>query len=235
MALVNKGATLGELNRPEEALTDYDEVVIRFGESETPALLERVARALVNKGATLGRLDRPREALEAWEEVVSRFGGSKSSALRGWSEIALLGKADLEWKSQRYEAAIETAGRVLDQPFTVSPAHRWGGHLIRARAVIARGDSSGSEQDVEAMLAILPKLDSLPSAVLHALMKFSIDLGPARMRELIQASSATDLLLPLTTALEWELGLTPRVAREVEEVARDIQQDLAKLRDAGSV
>ena len=35
----------------------------------------------------------------------------------------------------------------------------------------------------------------------------------------------------LTTALERELGLEPRVAREVEEVAQDIWRDLAKLRE----
>ena len=233
-ALVNKGVTLGGLHRPEEELSTYDEVVSRFGESEAPALLEQVAEALVNKGATLGGLHRPEEALTIWDEVVSRFGGSKSSALRGWTEIALLGKAVLELKGRRYEAAIETAGRVLDQPFTESPANRWRGHLIRARAILASGDPSGSGQDIEAMLAILPELDSLPSAVLHALMEFSVGLGPARMRELIRASPAADLLLPLTTALEWELGLAPRVAREVEEVARDIRRDLAKRRDAGS-
>ena len=232
LALVAKGVTLGGLDWPEEELSAYDEVVSRFGESETPALLERVAKALVNKGVTLGGLDRPEEALDAWDEVVSRFEGSKSSTLRGWSEIALLGKADLELKSQRYEAAIETAGRVLDQRLTKTPTGRWQGYLIRAKANLANGDPSGSEQDIEAMLTILPKLDSLPSAVLDALMAFSIDLGPARMRELIQASPAADLLLPLTTALEREMGLAPRVAREVEEVAEDVRRDLAKLKEA---
>ena len=63
-----------------------------------------------------------------------------------------------------------------------------------------------------------------------ALMDFSVALGPQRMRELIQASRSANLLLPLTTALERELGLEPRVAREVEEVARDIQQKLAELK-----
>ena len=233
-ALVYKGVTLGGLDRPEEELSAYDEVVSRFGESETPALLEGVARALVYKGATLGGLDRPEEELTAYDEVVSRFGGSKSTALRGWSEIALFAKAALELKSRRYEAAVETAGRVLDQPFTESLASRWQGHLIRARASLASGGPSSSEQDIEAMLTILPELGSLPSAGLDALMAFSIDLGPARMRELIQASPAADLLLPLTTALEREMGLEPRVAREIEEVAEDIRRDLAKRRDAGS-
>ena len=62
-----------------------------------------------------------------------------------------------------------------------------------------------------------------------ALMDLSVALGPQRMRELIQASPSPHLLLPLTTALERELGLEPRVAREVEEVARDIQRTLAEL------
>ena len=82
------------------------------------------------------------------------------------------------------------------------------------------------------MLTILPELDSLPEDGPDALMKFSIDLGPARMRELIQASPVADLLSPLTTALEWELGLAPRVAREVEEVAEDIRRDLEKAKEA---
>ena len=63
-----------------------------------------------------------------------------------------------------------------------------------------------------------------------ALMDLSVALGPQRMCELIQASPSPHLLLPLTTALERELGLEPRVAREVEEVAQDIQRKLAELK-----
>ena len=104
--------------------------------------------------------------------------------------------------------------------------------LVYKGAILASGEPSDREQDIEAMLAILPKLDSFPKGGLDALMAFSIDLGPARMRELVQASPAADLLLPLTTALEREMGLEPRVAREVEEVAQDIRRDLAKLKEA---
>ena len=67
-------------------------------------------------------------------------------------------------------------------------------------------------------------------ALVTTLIKLSIDLGPARVRDLIQASPAANLLLPLTTALEQDLGLKPRVALEVAEVAADIQQRLATLR-----
>ena len=52
-AFVSKGVILRGLNRPEEALVAYDEVVYRFGDSDTPVLLKSVATALVFKGFTL--------------------------------------------------------------------------------------------------------------------------------------------------------------------------------------
>ena len=231
-ALVNKGIVLGRTNRPEEALAAWDEVMRRFGESDTPALLEQVAKALVNKGVVLGRTNRPEEALAAWDELVRRFGESEFSECRSWARFTLLAKAETELALQRYESTIETAGRVLDPRQTESQERRLRGHLVRARALLESGRLSVYERDVGAALAILPEIASLPKKDLDALVLFSAALGPERMRELIQASPAADLLLPLTTALEWELGLESRVAREVEEVARDIQRDLAKLKVA---
>ena len=228
-ALVNKGVTLGTMNRPEEELAAYDEVVRRFGESGPPALLEPVAKALLFKGVTLGTMNRPEEALAAYDEVVRRFGASDSSDCRLWSELALLGKAAAELALRQYGPAIETAGRVLEPRQTESQERRLLGHLIRAGAILASGDPSESEQDIEAILA---ESSSLPKESLDALVFFSAALGPERMCELIKASPSAELLLPLTTALELELGLQPRVAREVEEVALDIRRDLAKAREA---
>ena len=231
-ALANKGITLRTLNRPEEALAAYDEVVHRFGASDTLALLEQVAKTLFCKGATLRTLNRPEEALAAYDEVVRRFGASDSSDCRLWSELALLGKAAAELALRQYGSAIETAGRVLEPRQTESQERRLLGHLIRARAALASGDPSACEQDIEAILVILPEIGSLPKESLDSLAFFSAALGPERMCELIKASPSVELLLPLTTALELELGLQPRVAREVEEVALDIRRDLAKAREA---
>ena len=70
------------------------------------------------------------------------------------------------------------------------------------------------------------------SLVRELLRRLKQEGGPARMNELIQGSPAMSLLLPLTTALEQELGLTPRVAQEVNEVAQDIRRELKEIRDA---
>ena len=68
------------------------------------------------------------------------------------------------------------------------------------------------------------------NALVITLTNISVRLGPAPVRDMVRASPAANLLLPLTTALEQEMGLAPRVAREIEEVAADIRQELATLR-----
>ena len=233
-ALSGKGHTLDDLDRLEDALAACDEVVHRFGDSDVPVLLESVAKALINRGVTLGRLNRPEDALATCDEVVRRFGDSESPAFRMATECALLIKANFEIECRRYKAAIESAGRVIDMCHTESSENRWLAYLSRARATLASGDLSASGRDIAAILTILPNLDSLPKESLDALMAFSIEIGLERMVELIQASPSANLLLPLTTALEQELGHEPRVALEVAEVAEDIRKDLARLRETQS-
>ena len=182
----------------------------------------------------LGRLNRTEDAVATFDEVVRRFGDSESPAFRRATECALLIKADFDIECRRYKAAIEAAGRVLDMCHTESSENRRLAYLIRAKATLASGDLSASERDIAAILTILPDLDSLPKESLDALMAFSIEIGPERMVELIQASPSANLLLPLTTALEQELGHEPRVALEVAEVAEDIRKDLARLRETQS-
>ena len=229
-ALVNRAGALVALNRPQEALEACDKVVRRFGENENPAVVERVATALTNKGYALGALSRPQEALEAYDEVVRRFGDSEAPALSMSVGVALLGTADAEIKGRQFEKAVETATRAIERQKGV-PAQRFQGHALRAKAILAGGgDRSASEPDVAAVLALLSKLGPFPREALDALMDLSVALGPQRMHELIQASASRHLLLPLTTALERELGQEPRVAREVDEVAQDIQRRLAELR-----
>ena len=228
-ALVNKGAALGELDRIEEELLAYEEVLRRFGESETPALLELVAIARTYRGMTLGNLGRSEEGLAALEDVVQRFLDSDSPALRARAEDALLEKAELELECRRYEAAASTVSRVLDENNRQSQENRWRGHLIRAKASLRSGNPERCAKDIQTILKILPDRDSLP-AIHYELMQFSIDLGAEAMIEIIQASPSAKLLLPLTTALEQEIGRKPRVSQEVEEVAGDVRKDLAWLR-----
>ena len=235
-SLILKGIALGVLNHSEEALAAYDEVVHRFEKSEILNVIERVAAALHWKGRLLDSLDLMKDAQISYNKLLQleRFEGSESSEIPKWIGLTLLEKADWELECKRYSSAIGIVDRALNQYRVESPQDRWRALMIRTRAVFASGDPSAYEQDIIAMFTLLLEFEFIPKEALEDLMTFSIDLGPARMRELIQASPAVNLLLPLTTALERVLGLEPQVAQEVEEVAKDIRGELAKLKVARS-
>ena len=222
--LVAQGFMLYEANRPAEALCVFDEAIRRSGEDDAPDAFDMFPFACVGQGLALRELDRPEEALDAFEKAVALLEQSGHGWLRSKIGPALIDKAALELTCERFGAAVETAGRALEPSLMPSPENRLRAHMIRAKATLAVGDTSSCKQDIESFLAILPELGSLPSGAVEMLMSLSVELGPADMHTLIQTSPAASVLLPLVTALEWELGMDPRVAREVEEVARDIRK-----------
>ena len=244
MALVNRGIALGALDRPEEALDAYEDVLRQFSSTDAPATLEQVAKALLCKAITLGALDRSEEELAAYEDALHRFGGSDSLALLEQVATALVNKGATLGALDRPEEALAAYEEVLrrfggtDAPVlleqvamallykavTLSALNRPEEALAACEEVLRRFGGTDA-----------PALTELVAKVLAVtLMRVSVDLGPARVRDLIQASPAANLLLPLTTALEQEMGLEPRVAREVEEVAEDIRHKLATLKDSSS-
>ncbi len=233
-AVLNRIIVLGSLNRPEEALEACDEALQRFGSSDEPYNVEAVALTLVNRGALLIALDRVDEGFAAWDEVVRRFEASDAPALRDAAESALCRRAQHELTEGRARTALGFLDRALLPHRAGMPDSRLQGHLVRARAHQAEGDGEACAGDVETALSILPELNILPRDVLVALADLSMVVGQERMCDLIKSSPASDLLLPLRTALEKELGLEPRVAREVEEVAEDMRRELLARPDDSS-
>lgn len=229
LAFSNKLHVLVLLNRPEEALAVCAEAVGRFRTTERPVPPETLANLLVWNADLLTRLNRAEEAVAVWNEVVQRFEKSEVPLLRHAGDLALLGLAQHELAQGRATAAVEHANRVLQRDGDF-PEGRWLAHFLRARARLAEGDEAAGARDVETGLAFLPVLGFLPKEALDALSEIAVDLGPAGLRDLVRKSPASDLLLPFTTALERELGLESRVAREVEEVAEDIRRDLEDRR-----
>ena len=216
-ALLGKSAILTRLGRLVQALAVCDAVLERNSMRTKPESLEAVASALLHKGAVLDGLNRTDEAWAVWEETVQRFEQSDLPMLRTAAEMAQFKKAEFELTSGRAATAIELVNRVLERASEGSVKSRWQGHVIRARASLVAGNIAACAQDVEAILAILPGLDPIPKEALDGLSELAVDLGFEQMRKLIKGSPSSDLLVPMTTALEKELGLEPRV--EVEEVA----------------
>ena len=239
-ALVNKSATLAALCRVEEALAACDECIDCFGESDAPEISEQMAKALFNKGVALAALGRPVEALGACEEVVYRFGESDVPVFREQVAMALLNKCVALVTLDRLEDAVAACDDVLRR-FGKSDVPGLLEQVVKA--LINKGivltALGRSEEALTACKDVLQRLDGddapallglVATGLVDTLMRISADVGPMRLRDTIHASPAADLLLPLSTALDQEMGLSPQVAREVEEVADDIRKRLATLK-----
>lgn len=255
-ALVTKGAELAELGRVQDALTTCDEAVRQFGTTDNVPVLESVVYALLNKGSGLRKLKRSQEAVAVYDELLGRFGEHDAPTIRRGVNEALLAKAHVEYDNGLYAAAAATAGRVTEGAHGASPEQRLRGHAVQASARLKRGGWTPTERDVKTVLALLTQSDAGRTTdvaceggsvvwrrlgkepgtsppvgeAVSTLLAFSVDLGVRRILDLIGASPSGRLLSPLVTALEWELGETPRVAREIDEVAHDIQRVLRTLK-----
>ena len=230
-ALLSRGLAFERLGRFKEALAAYDEVVVLFGESTNIFVHGPVASALARKVSVLDGENRRTEAHAVHEELVRRL-GQDVPAYHELVERSLVERAEFELVCGRNESAIEIAGRALEHCLPDSVESRLRAHVIRAKANIADGNPEGSEPDITSMLTVLTNVETVPKEHLRALMEFSVQLGPRRLRELVEASLSAPLLLSLTTALAQEEGLQPRVAREVEEVATDIRAELQTIRES---
>ncbi|MFH0726629.1 MAG: AAA family ATPase [Pseudomonadota bacterium] len=120
MALVNKGITLGELDRSEEEIGVYDEVIRRFAEGTETPVVEPVAMALFNKGFRLGALDRSEEAIGVYDEVVRRFAERPEVPIVDQVAMALVNKGITLGELDRSEEAIgvydEVVRRFAERP-----------------------------------------------------------------------------------------------------------------------
>ncbi len=221
---------LHRLNRPEEALSAIDDAARCYSGLDLPAESGQVILTFFAKGVTLQVLGRVEEAGAVYQDLLHSLSDVDSNARESWRTQALLELACLELSRRNYQAARKLANDVLSRDAeNVTRYER--AFFVRARSNLVI-DPAGAEEDLSSGLAALPTLDDLPQQALRTLLAAAAELGPGPVLDLIDTSQAADLLLPLKTALQHELGLQPRVAQEVEEVAKDIQGDLAALRKA---
>ena len=191
----------------------FVEALIHFMEAYYSPPEPKESKARMARG--MGGLDAEMRSLQR----ITPTSSMKLPSLAEHRETA----SEVDWVKRSQGSTGESAARAARELFKKAL-------LGRADIEIRSRQYDKAVETVTRVLALLPKLSPIPRQAVMALIEFSVAFGPQRMCELIQASPSPHLLLPLTTALERELGLEPRVALEVDEVARDIQRTLATLR-----
>lgn len=224
-ALVNRGIVLAQVGRADDAVEAFGDVERRLGADQTRVAQEAVGKALVLKAGVFEESGREEDALTAYRAAIARLGDERQPETLEIGADALLGVAEIEVRAGRLDAAIAAAARALELcprvPYVVVLAHE-----ITVRAHLAEGNARDAKGAADAMLSNLPSVQRLHKTALETVMELSRVIGQEQAIELIQASPAHDLLLPLTVALQRDIGLEPRVAHEVDEVARDVQKGL---------
>ena len=229
-ALLIRGIALERLGREEEALAAYSEIIHRYSESADPAVVVRVVEAIINKSQVLSRTGRFQDALREYDRIEQWLEKGAPDRLAKDLEIALLNQAAIAIKVEDPGQAIEIANRVIDNGCSDWTTKRARAFWIRAEARYASGDLRGCRSDIDNALVFLPESDAPLRLAINQLVLFGARLGADQVLASIERSPSADLLLPLSTALAQELGRNPRVSKEVAEVARDLRDDIAKVR-----
>ena len=229
----NRAAMLDLLDKPREAQEAYDTLIGGLASDDLPDMAENLAVAFANRSTSLMRAGQLEDAFASVDEFLNHFKGTKSPSILQRIGSTLLERAKAEFQTGRPEAAMDTAARVLKEFASNSPENLVLAHLLRAEGYFRRGNQFGCKLELAALLEILPRFEVLPEMSIESLMAYTIRFGPGPVLALIEASPSVNRLYPLVTALRQELGIETKVAKEVEDVASDIRQDLARRRQQG--
>jgi tetratricopeptide (TPR) repeat protein len=151
IALFNKGYKLEGLNRSEEAIEVYDDLVQRFGDEIGELLREYVAMALVNKGYQLGVLGRSEQEIRAYDEVIKRYGEDAGGGLREQVAKALRNRGVTLERLGRSEEAFASFDEILDR-YDGDPAPALREQM--AKSLVNKGYTLGTLNRNEEALAI---------------------------------------------------------------------------------
>ncbi|MDE2926380.1 MAG: hypothetical protein OXT71_08285 [Acidobacteriota bacterium] len=231
-AYVLKAAILIGIGRNSKAVTVCDDIVNRFRTRRDPASLILLAMAFFSKGSVLHLIGDAPNALYALDQALDRLSTAEAKGIKGLTPMVsntILGKGHAYHKNNQPGDALAAYNEIAtrfggtDDPQTANVVAK---AVVKKVILQCEMNRTVSENEVVMLLEHLPAMDYLPVGCVPLLIQFCVMAGPIRALELIQGSPASDRLLPLVTALEQILGRSPRVAREVEEIAADIRQEL---------
>ena len=170
-ALLNKAHTLIASNRPEYALSVYDDIERRFSTAESAALRGTVATALCNEGITLGQLGRHEEALTKYDQAIHRFGKCKDPVLvemvaksllnKGYALGALAKPTDA---LAAYDEAVHHAGDIEQSSVQTIAAHS----LVKKGLTLV--DLNRSDDALQCYEEVVRRFESSPDSALRGLV-----------------------------------------------------------------
>ena len=232
VALLNKVLRLNMADRYDETVVACDELLASFGTDRDPIVVAISGMAMSSKGRAWAQLGNAPEAVRAFDQALVCFNEVMTPVFDQLvaettyrKALALIQNEHLNEAVAAFDAVVErslTSGK----PSLVSLATN--ALLSKGSALLVQGRNL-SEHEFSLLLDCISREGGIRPGSIQVLTLFAVRLGLDRALELLQESSAARLLLPLVTAIQREIGQEPLVAREVEEVAKDVRRDLIKV------
>lgn len=188
-ALYNRGITLTQLGRSEDAIAVYSEFLARFGNVTELPLLKSVAIAQFNKGVELGKLERSDEAIGVYNDLLVRFGDTTDLPFREFVERALHNKGARLGQLGRNEEAITIYDDLLAR---LGDAANLPARELVAKTLFNKGIALSNLERSEEAIAVYNDLQSrfdnavestLVEHVANALFNKGIRLGKLERNE----------------------------------------------------
>ena len=247
-ALIVKAKTMEAEQRLEEALGYWEEAIRMADDVGGDNLTVAKGVATLNKIGLLKKLDRNDEAVET--VAVNYFARDQCVGVDMADAIVkiVLGVDEVSAHPVgiayraltllifgNVEAAIcetDTALRRIESGTEDSD------HLLRGIAIVMKGllvatqDRVIGKADAEKLLSDIAEqgLTVLPTFTVHVLLQYVATIEPAEALALIESAGAVDSLQPIVVALRRELGQSPFVARELDEVSKDVWNRIIHMR-----
>ena len=223
----------------DQAIAICDEVVQRFGSSDQPELMKRVAWALVGKGFALSHLNRSEEEIAAYDEVVLRFGSSDQFELLEEVAGALVHKGLTLNILNRFEEGIAAYDQVVRR-FASRDRPELLEHV--ARALLYKGSTLRQLERSEEAIAVYDEVvqrfgsshqPGLLQPVAKSLAaKASWELGNGHLMESLALSERALSIVPYhPDAIEVRIRTLFRVGK-VTDALKFLRDCLSKIETA---
>ena len=231
-AALNKVLRLSMAGRYYETIRACDDLLSSFGTNPDAMVVATMAIALDTKGTALIRLGNASDAVHAYDKALAYFDSIQVAELDKFladtmlrKGVALLESSDPSGAVAAFDTVVARFAPAEDKGLVAKATNA----LLWKMTPLFLQKETFTERDFSLLLDCLAKEDDLRSGVIPGLMTMIVSFGLPRALNLILNSPSAAILVPLVTALQQELGMETRVAKEVDEVALDVRRKLEEL------
>ncbi|MXY21596.1 MAG: AAA family ATPase [Dehalococcoidia bacterium] len=247
-ALMEKARTMETEQCLEDALAYWEEVIRMSDDVGGDDLAVAKGAAVLSKIGLLNKLDRKEEAIgtvaatyfardqhvsvDAADAIVKMHLGVDHASAH---PIGIVFRAFTLLTFGEVEAAIcesESALSLLENASDEDERELRGITIVMKGLLAATVGRTIGRTDAENLLFDMAeqRLDMFPTQSVDVLLQYVSTIEPAEALALIERAGALDPLQPIVVALRRELGQSPSVSRELDEVSNDVHESIVQMR-----